>query len=65
MKVRKSKLAELANLHHLEEERGIIEEEKGFRKPLKAGLGKLLMEEISWWQKLRALWLKEGVGNTK
>jgi len=58
---KKTLLEELRILDGLEEERALVAEEKLRKIMVISELEKAtLLEEISWWQKLRALWLKEG-----
>lgn len=63
---KKSLLLEIQVLDGLEEERLLVEEERVRRAKAKIGQENVaLMQEISWRQKSRAIWLKEGDHNTR
>lgn len=50
----------------LEENRSLSVEERNYKDSTKAELEKLILdEEISWRQKSKAIWIKEGGRNTK
>jgi hypothetical protein len=53
-------------LDNLEEERILVEEERVRRAKVKADLENVaIMQEVSWRQKSRVTWLKEGDHNTR
>jgi hypothetical protein len=59
-------MAELSQLDEKEERGGLSTAERNNRKAVVGELDKLAhLEEISWRQKSRVLWLKEGDNNTK
>jgi hypothetical protein len=59
--LKKAPLEELSALDRLEEERGLASEEKVRKCLVIRDLeNTILQEEISWRQKSRVLWLKEG-----
>jgi hypothetical protein len=63
---KKMHMEELCALDSLEEQRGLTPEEKARKSGVIRDLeNSILQEEISWRQKSRALWLKEGDKCTK
>lgn len=63
---KKMHVEDLCALDRLEEQRGLTPEEKGRKCGIIRDLdNSILQEEISWRQKSRALWLKEGDKCTK
>ena len=50
----------------IEEDKPLMNEERVNKDKATAELEKIMLkEEISWWQKFRAFWLREGGKNTK
>jgi hypothetical protein len=63
---KKMHMEDLCALDRLEEQRGLTPEEKARKCGVIRDLeNSILQEEISWRQKSRALWLKEGDKCTK
>jgi hypothetical protein len=64
--MKKSLLEEIQVLDGLEEERLFVEKQRVRRAKAKVDLENVvLMQEISWWQKSRGTWIKEGNHNTR